>query len=182
MRQILIIEDAGSDRRRFRILMDEALHQIRLKGSPEFEYRFAWDARTKRVPWDLATADKGQVLEFVNKFDHVFLDLAWTKREEDVMNRARRQSRNWLFENADNWSEQGKVDMAGIKLAGDGLISNISGLRLMDIHKNGLASRAKIIVATGFYSTALADFCWHRWTARAFKKWEDQTKLEAFMY
>jgi hypothetical protein len=126
-------------------------------------------------------ADKCEIRKYINGFDHVFLDLAWTKREEDVMNRARRQSKSWLFENADHWTEEGKSEMGALRLEGDGLVKNIRGFTLLDILNEKEKPKAKVIVATGFYSKAVAHFCAERWNTRVFKKWEDQDKIEAFM-
>jgi hypothetical protein len=184
--KILVVEDAGPDRRRFRILLDDALRHLKANEAEgridnDIDYDFAWDSKEKRVLWQMENANSVEIRDYINKYDHMFLDLAWTKYEEDLMNRARRQSKKWLFENAEHWSEQAKIEMGAIPLREEGLVRNISGFALLDMLKEGEKLKTKVTVTTGFYSEAVAHFCAERWSATVFYKWEDEDKIGAFI-
>jgi CheY-like chemotaxis protein len=191
MKRILVVEDAGPDRRRFRILLDNTVRSLQTyrakartdeQTSAPLEYFFAWDAKEKRVAYQMDGADKTGIREELNSYDYMFLDLAWTKDEEDVMNRAKRQSGAWLWENADHWTEQSRSEMGTIRLQGDGLVRNISGFALLDMLQKGEKPKTEIIVTTGFYSEAVAHFCMERWMTPTFYKWEDENKIADFLF
>jgi hypothetical protein len=183
MKKILVVEDAGSDRRRFRIVLNNTLRRLKVRKAENnnIEYYFAWDAKEKRVPWQLDGAECVQIRNYISAYDHMFLDLAWTKYEEDVMNRARRHSKQWLCENAERWSEEAKIDMGPIQLRGDGLVRNISGFALLDMLKEGEELKTTVTVTTGFYSEAVVHFCAERWGTSVFYKWEDEGQIGAFI-
>jgi hypothetical protein len=175
--RILIVEDAGPDRRRFRTLLNKCKESL---PSDSLSYDFAWSAKDKAVKWELPL-DAHRVRDEINRYDYVFLDLAWTKNEEDVMNKARRQSEEWLNDNLYEWNALPEETIELQNIEPEGLVNNISGFAFLDAISQDGRLLKPVAVTTGFYSLAVAKLCREKWGTPAFHKWEDENKIEAFL-
>lgn len=167
MKKVLVVEDSTTDRQEWRRLLK--------KFSAQIDFDFAWSAKQKNV-WSIQ-----EIQNRIESYDYMFLDLAWTKEEEDLLRIVKRQSPDWLKANADQWQE---IEVLGdLKVGEDGWVRNLQGLILLDSITDDDFHRPPIPVAVtvNFYSTDFAKFCGRRWTVALFLKWEDRDYIRSFV-
>lgn len=156
MKKILVIEDASSDRRRFRIIFEHA-------SLMKYDIEFAWNAQNTNVLGKNETINDLGKRIIDNNYHKIFLDLAWTKRAEDVA------------------FEMQRLTLRDLEKYKD--IGIIEGFELLIYLKNqnefDIAS--KLIITTGFFSPPVAEFCFKNWGVKAFHKWVDEKNIINFI-
>ncbi len=135
---VLVIEDWWADRLRFENLLQQANIGIQLE--------FAWTAGRRGTIWPIE-----KVIAEADKFDRIFVDLAWTKEDED------------RFRAVSEWA-----DVSGVRL----LEALSHKEKTGQLPAGFVASRC--IVTSAYVHDEVRHHCVARWGTRTLHKWLDE--------
>lgn len=168
--KILIIEDATTDRMRFRLILDKLAREKTESLGEKYEYRFAWNARKKEV-WEVK-----RIIEHIKQeqYDYVLLDLAWYKYPDEI------KINKLLFkeeaEEVEHYKENGKHV--------NELVHGFKFLSLMSEIPDATNPMPPIIVTSAYtptWATGIIRYCKKLGAKAVFHKWTDEAEIEKFL-